>query len=128
MVLSQGSGSGFAYDYTRQYTHMIIGVKDYRNQYSENQLTYVLPEDSFVSSTDSFLINGGQCSRYWVNTETSIGGGNHYTSRTTETYINFAFCKKGDVITSTDGHAKYPLGGNTFTFSGVNLTIIPARK
>lgn len=111
---------------------MILGAKDSereyysKNQLTKNQLTYVLPTDAFVSSDDIFYVNGGQCSRYWVNTESELN--NHQYARTTTTYINFAFCKKGDRITSNDGHQKYPLEGNTVTFSGVNLTIIPARK
>lgn len=105
---------------------MIIGVKNNRNNYSENQLTYVLPEDSFVSSDDIFYVNGGQCSRYWVDSDATYD--NHHYAHTTTTYINFAFCKKGDRITSNDGHSNYWISSNTIIDVGVNLTIIPARK
>lgn len=128
MVFSQGSGSGFGYDYTRQYTRLIMGEKGNYYSYLGDVYRYILPEDSFVTASDSFLINGGQCSRYLVDSASGSGSGNHYTSWTDFTYINFAFCKKGDVITSTDGHQEYPLGGKYYSYSGTKLTIIPARK
>ena len=115
MVFSQGAGSGFGYDYTRQYDYTI------RTRYGEKPAVYILPEDSFVTSGGEFYINGGRCSRYWVNTESGSGSGNHYTSWSNSTYINFAFCKKGDII-SYKIHTYYN------DYSDFGITVIPARK
>ena len=127
MLFSQGSSSGFAYDYTRQYTYTLSGGTIWSKPNINSAPTYILPEDSFVSSSSIFYINGGQCSRYWVNTKSSSGTGNHYTSHTESTYINFAFCKKGDKITS--GYESDTYHGRWYTsYYEIGLTIIPVRK
>lgn len=98
MLFSQGSGGDLAYDYTRQYTTTIIGYGK-----------YILPEDSFVSGSDRFLINGGQCSKLYVkNSSHGLW------------YVYFALCKKGDIIASN--------GSEWGSYVSLTLTIIPARK
>lgn len=113
LVLSQGSGGNLAYDYTKKYT-----ISGRLTPFKSQVWRYTLPQDSFVSSDGDFTINGGACSKFWTSTTSkSYGGGSNVSeSRSTEHYIRFAFCKKGDVIATPSAEMRW------------SIDIIPARK
>lgn len=116
MVFSQGSGGSFAYDYNKTY------VKELKTYYTHpKHAEYTLPQDSFVSADNSFKINGGASSTFWVDSRTIDSGGHTSHSRTDNTYVCFAFCKKGDIL-SIDYD-----GNSTHSYRST-LTITPVRK
>lgn len=123
-VFSQGAGGSLAYDYTKTYT------KTFKGEWHHNYFQYTLPQDSFVSTSgivtsssnhnNRFKVNGGDCSSFWVDSYTTHSGGNRSdVERTRDTYIYFALCKKGDII-SCDW-------SNSHTYGNITLTIVPAK-
>ena len=116
IVFSQGSSSGFAYDYNKTY---IKKLETYYN--NPKHAEYTLPQDSFVSADNPFKINGGTSSTFWVDSRTIDSGGRTSHTRTENTYVCFAFCKKGDILSiDYDGNSTHEYHST--------LTIIPVRK
>lgn len=118
MVFSQGSSSSFALDYARQY-----------NITRTDSTPYTFPEDAFVYGRLEYdggdeldiVINNARPVMISVDSYTSTGTGNHYSSRTTYWYAMFAFVRKGDVIRFRNNYH------HTREYAG-NFTIIPVRK
>lgn len=113
LVFSQGAGGSFAYDYTKKYT-----ISGRLQPFQKQVWRYTLPQDSFVSSDDDFTINGGACSKFWTSTTSkSYGGGSNVSdSQSTEHYIRFALCKKGDIISTPSAKMRW------------SIDIVPVRR